>query len=158
MGPLFGPVPGVGPVEIILLVVSACVPLAILGLVGKVVYDRLRGSGSRAVPDAEDAPVSDRWWWLVAAQPVWFVLFFAVAIGTSVTNAYFLADAVYWMVLFGLALLPLAPIGVHFDRKYVAAAADWRPSIAYYLTFASFVGVLLAAMYLYERHERVGVP
>ena len=155
---LFGPVPQIDALGVLLLLVGIGVLLVVPGLMGKVLYDRLRGIGPPAVSDAQDTPVSDKWWWLVAIQPAWFLLVLTVFLIETSIDAHLFRGVVYPIQLVGFVTLPLAPIGVHYDRKYVAAVADWRPSIAYYLTFASLVGVLLAAIYVYERHQHVGVP
>ena len=154
---LFGPVPQIGPLQVaILLAVMVGLPLLLFAPFAKVAYDRWRGD--RPPVHTGSAPVSDKWWVLVVVQPIWFLLLLVIGLFSTAAQTAIFSDIAYPMVLVGIVLLLLCPIGVHFDRKYVAAVADWRPSIAYYLTFASLVGVLLAAMYLYERHEHVGVP
>lgn len=157
MGPLFGPVPRIGPLQVVLVfAIMVGLPLVLFAPFAKVAYDRLRGD--RPPVHAGSAPVSDKWWILVAVQPVWFLLLLVVGLVSTAMQTAIFSDIAYPMVLVGIVLLLLCPVGVHFDRKYVAAVSDWRPSLAYYLTFASVVGALLAAIYVYERHEYVGVP
>lgn len=157
MIPLFGPVPDPGVLEtLLILVVMVGLPVFLLAPFAKVAYDRLRDAGPPV--RAGQAPVSDKWWVLVAVSPVWFLCLLALSLLSTALRSPIFSGITYPMVLVGLLLLALCPVGVHFDRKYVAAVADWRPSLAYYLTFAAMVGVLLAALYVYERHERVGVP
>lgn len=158
MRPLFGPVPRMDALGVLLLLVGFGLLLVVPGLMGKVLYDRVRGAGPPVDSSDADAPVSDRWWLLVAFQPAWFLLLLAIFLMQMITDLQLFYAVVYPVQLVGFAALPFAPLGVHYDRKYVAAVADWRPSLAYYLTFASIVGVLLAAIYVYERHEHVGVP
>ena len=154
---LFGPVPQIGPLRVVLiLAVMVGLPLLLFAPFAKVMYDRWRGN--RPPVHRGSAPVSDKWWVLVAVSPIWFLLLLVIGLISTAAQTAIFSDIAYPMVLVGIVLLVLCPIGVHFDRKYVAEVSDWRPSLAYYLTFASVVGALLAAIYVYERHEHVGVP
>ena len=161
MQPLFGPVPQPGPLEILLmLVVGLGVPLAIAALLGKIVLDRWRGVRSPSVLEVKDAPVSDKWWWIIASQPVGYLLLFAMSVAYTLLPIPFMSPFPVPYVLIGLLWLLsfVAPVAVYFDRKYVAAVSDWSPSLAYYLVILPAFGVLLAAIYAYERHQYVGVP
>lgn len=160
MRPLFGPVPQRGPLEIVLmLIVGVGIPLAIAGLLGKIALDRQHGVRPASPPDVEDSTANDTWWWILAAQPLGFLLLFVMAVAYAVLPIPFMAPFPVPYVLIGLLWLLkfVAPVAVYFDRRAVAVS-DWSPSIAYYLVILPVVGVLLAAIYLYERHDRVGVP
>lgn len=163
MQPLFGPVPEPGILEILLLlVVGLGVPVAIAGLLGKVVLDRWRGRRplSESNVGDEDAPVSGNWWWIIASQPVGYLLLFVMSVAYALLPVPFMSPFPVPYVLIGLLWLLkfVAPVAVYFDRKYVAAVSDWSPSLAYYLVILPVAGVLLAAIYVYERHEHAGVP
>lgn len=142
-----------------MLVVGLGVPLAIAGLLGKVVFDRWRGEGPAHAPEAEGVPTSDKWWWLIAAQPVGFLLLFALSVAYALLPVPFMSPFPAPYVLIGLIWLLkfVGPVAVYFDRKYVAAVSDWSPSLAYYLVILPVAGLLLAAIYVYQRHEHVGV-
>ncbi|KZN23508.1 hypothetical protein A4G99_11375 [Haladaptatus sp. R4] len=64
----------------------------------------------------------------------------------------------------GLALLtaPAAvAIGIHFDRKYVASVSEWKPRSEYVLLGVAMwfgIGIPFALLYLYRRHQYLGIP
>lgn len=52
----------------------------------------------------------------------------------------------------------LSPLFVYFDRDSLMTTAEWEPSGVYYLMFLPLIGVVLAVVYLYNRHTSLGVP
>lgn len=113
-------------------------------------------------------------WWLVIA--VRAASFLAWVLPLAVLNVYQSSplnlvyipslNAIFgaWsLVLFGgiVYLIPLlSGVAFYFDRKYVAAASDWTPSLLYYLmALPSLVTTdVLSLIYLYQRHRYVGTP
>jgi len=51
----------------------------------------------------------------------------------------------------------VAPIALHFDRKYVMSATDWKPSRIYYLVAIPYVTLIVSAVYLYKRKKTIGL-
>jgi hypothetical protein len=125
-----------------------------------------------------DATVDSRWWYWIAAVPVFFVLSvaFAVVFVATVFLGLFLGEGVAMVVLFGLAglfalaglvLSILFPLAVYVDAQAVSRAdVDWNPDPVLYglvalagvVVTAFVVSVPLALYYLYRRHGAVGVP
>ncbi len=54
----------------------------------------------------------------------------------------------------------LLPLGVYQDAKYVRANSRWDPETVVWVVLALvwFVNVVAGAVYLYRRHEALGVP
>lgn len=131
---------------------------------------------------AESALVNSRWWYWVAAVPVYFVL--AVVFAFVLLAAFFVGvtaiPRVGGFALFGLGALSvlfyavpalvftfLYPIALYQDAAAVRRAdLGWRPNGTAYLLiglvgtiFTGFVvSVPLSAYYLLRRRRHVGVP
>ncbi|WP_129114184.1 hypothetical protein [Halegenticoccus tardaugens] len=143
-----------------------------------------RDSGlDRYLPDAD---VDSRWWYWIAAVPVYFVLlvvaavvaFVAFAFGfaldvaglgglASLTNVLLFSVAAFVLALPGLVLAVLFPLAIYVDAKAVArSGSEWSPDAVLYglvalagVIVTNFVvSVPLAVYYLYLRHEHVGTP
>lgn len=127
------------------------------------------------------ATVDSRWWYWIAAVPVYFAvsavlggLFFAAAVlglwvdvGFALSGLFVFALAVVVFGLPGLALSVLFPVAVYVDARAVREAdVGWDPDPALYgivalagvVVTAFTVSVPLALYYLYRRHEAVGTP
>lgn len=52
------------------------------------------------------------------------------------------------------------PIAIFYDSKYVRANSQWDPDTAIWVVLALiwFVNVVVGVVYLYRRHEVLGVP
>ncbi|WP_336036344.1 hypothetical protein [Halobacterium yunchengense] len=108
-------------------------------------------TATAAGPDSES-----RWWVPIAALAATLpamVVLSAVLPPDPVTSL-----PLFVVALAGVALALLSPVFVSFDRDYLAAAGEWTPSPWYYLMAALPVAPLVAAAYVYRRHQRVGVP
>ena len=128
-----------------------------------------------------EATVESRWWYWIAAVPVYFglsfvggaLLFATVAlgvwmdVGVAFSGAFLFALAAVLFGLPGLLLSVLFPVAVYVDARAVREAdAGWNPDPALYgavalagvLATAFTVSVPMAIYYLYRRHEAVGVP
>lgn len=141
-----------------------------------------------AAPDASDDPldsylpdagVDSRWWYWIAAVPVYALL--SMLFGFALVFVFFLAGigdfaglglvafALFFLFvgLPGLVLIVLFPIATYVDAKAVAEAdLDWDPdpvlfgllALASVLVSAFTASVILALYYLYRRHQHVGTP
>ena len=128
-----------------------------------------------------DASVESRWWYWIAAVPVYFafslafggllfgVMFlgFWVDAAFAVSGLFVFAVAAFFLALPGLALTVLFPVAVYVDARAVSEAeVGWHPDPVLYglvalagvLMTAFTVSVPMALYYLYRRHETVGVP
>lgn len=141
-----------------------------------------RGVGG-LVPEAS---VDSRWWYWIAAVPVYFALMFVAGIVAFVLGVFammldvlglgglasvgtfvlFALGAVLFMIP-GLVLSVLFPLALYVDARAVSEAdVGWNPDPALYalvglagvVVTAFTVSVPLALYYLYKRHKVVGVP
>lgn len=152
-----------------------------------------RDAGARSRDNSVDEPsgidplddhlpepsVDSRWWYWVAAVPLYFLLstivgvaFFAIAIlgfATDLGGLTLLLFALVFLLIAlpGLLLSVLFPLGIYLDAKAVAAAdLEWSPdpvlygllAVAAVLVSAFTLGVPLALYYLYQRHRHLDVP
>lgn len=120
--------------------------------------------------------VDSRWWYWVAAAPVYFVvsllLVGVAALVASITDVRWLfllvAGTLFVLISIpGLALVFMFPLGLYMDARAVALSrTDWRPDpvlhgvaglLAVWAT-AFVLSVPLALYYLYKRHRVVGTP
>ena len=139
--------------------------------------DRTGGVGG-LLPDAS---VESRWWYWIAAVPVYFAfslvfggllfgvvfLGFWIDVGLAVSGLFVFAVAAFFLALPGLLLSVLFPVAVYVDARAVSEAdVGWTPDPTLYgvvalagvLVTAFTVSVPMALYYLYRRHEAVGVP
>jgi hypothetical protein len=111
---------------------------------------------SECVTSAPDAAPGDKWWTpialLAALVPV------LAALGILLPPDAYASLLVAPLALLGGALTLLSPAFVYLDRRYLRAVADWEPSGWFYWMVLPPLAPVLAAAYLYRRHERVGVP
>ena len=54
----------------------------------------------------------------------------------------------------------LLPLGIYYDTRFVSAHSRWKPSPGIWVLLALlwFVNVVVGAVYLYRRHQVLGVP
>ena len=127
------------------------------------------------------AGVDSRWWYWIAAIPLYVVvgaaavlLFAVVALlgfgigfdaGFVVTGLLFLA--IVGLGLVGLVLSIVFPIAMYIDARAIAASeASWTPdplvwglaALATEVLSAFTLSVVVALYYLYKRHAAVGTP
>lgn len=141
---------------------------------------RAEDADPRGAHAAADAPgVASRWWYWIAAVPVYAVvtfflagLFFLFVVGTGMggpgpmpVGPGVVFPLVVLLVLPGLVLAVMLPVAFYFDATAVAeSAVDWDPDPVLYALvgvvgiFVNVVGPVAALYYLYRRHRRVGVP
>lgn len=126
-----------------------------------------------------DAGVDSRWWYWIAAVPVYallsmlfgfllvFVFILAGVADTAGLGLVAFALFVVFVAVPGLVLTILFPIATYVDAKAVAEAdLAWDPdpalfgvlALASVLVSAFTASVLLALYYLYRRHQHVGTP
>ncbi len=107
----------------------------------------------------------DSRWWLLIIPGLATTLATAVSsvvFGVPAINISSLSEPLALVV--GLTVLTtpaVVAIGIHFDRKYVASVSEWEPRSEYVLLGIAMwfgFGIPLALLYLYRRHEYVGVP
>jgi len=156
---------------------------------GRTEYHTASSRPPTAMVDENDPKASDvdsKWWYCVAAVPIYVVaglvagvfatvLFVAgVAVDVSggmgiasgaVIVAILLGTVVYGLA--GIALSVLFPIGIYLDAKTLASAdVSWDPDPVLYLLVAVAsvlltvftLSVVLALYYLYRRNKAVGIP
>jgi hypothetical protein len=127
-----------------------------------------------------DAGVDSRWWYWIAAVPVYallstligfaaFVGVFLLGLAGDAVGFGFLAFFLLFVLIAlpGLVLTVLFPIATYVDAKAVAEAdVGWDPDPALYglvalagvLLTGFTVSLVLAVYYLYQRHKYVGTP
>ncbi|MEA1931392.1 MAG: hypothetical protein U9O06_07570 [Euryarchaeota archaeon] len=144
-----------------------------------------RASGATSRHE-EAIAVDSKWWYWVAAVPIYvavgilggivagvlFLLGFAVDIGGGmgiatgiVTLGIVVGSLAYGLV--GLVLAFLFPLGIYKDAMAIeASTARWEPDSVLYLVVAAAsvlvtafaVSAVVALYYLYRRHEAIGTP
>lgn len=105
-------------------------------------------------PAEYETTVSDAWYVGVVAGIGLSLVGFAIFSGEPTGP---IEDVGGFSFLGGWFLLPLA---VYYDTKYVRANSRWNPDTGVWVVLALvwFVNVVAAAVYLYRRHEALGVP
>lgn len=139
-----------------------------------------------ADPRARDSPpldaVDSRWWYWIAAYVGSSVLPIVILVGAfvvsgivgiSVQETAFAGPIVVLGLLFLVLLIAVAlvvsamlPVALYVDARQVGEAdLEWQPDPVLYgllglLQFIAtpLVGFVVAAYYLFRRHEAVGVP
>lgn len=100
-------------------------------------------------PSAVETTVSDAWYYGVAAGTgLWVV-------GLLLSGQF---DSVAGFVL--LAAWVGLPLSAYFDMQYVRANSQWNPSGLLWVVGLAMplLNVVLGGVYLYWRHESLGVP
>ncbi|MCL9812982.1 zinc ribbon domain-containing protein [Natranaeroarchaeum aerophilus] len=104
-------------------------------------------------PAQYETTVSDTWWYGVAGgTALWALAFiFAGVVGDSLGP---LAGFVLLGAWIGL------PLAAYFDIQYVRANAEWNPTTVLWMILLAIwlVNILAGVVYLYRRHEVLGVP
>lgn len=129
-----------------------------------------------------------RWWYWIAAYPIYSLLAIPVAIfglilfapvGATMPTGdpQFMGPIVFAVIalvigvsaiyaLLGLILTLLLPVALYIDASEITASdVTWSPDPTLYglvglLNFlaAPIVGIIIAVYYLYRRHEHIGTP
>lgn len=97
--------------------------------------------------------VSQQWWYGIAGGVVLWVLVLFVPVGESAIVGQIL-NATMVVAWAGL------PLAAYFDMQYVRDSSAWQPrETIWVLLFAIwFVNIAAGVVYLYRRHEELGVP
>jgi hypothetical protein len=125
------------------------------------------------------ADVDSRWWYWIAAVPLYFVVagvlagvffvgfLFDLFLTGGLLSLFGAFVAVPVVGLVGLALAVLFPVATYVDARAVAeTGGEWTPdpvvwslaALASVVLTAYAVSVLVSLYYLYRRHETVGTP
>lgn len=120
-----------------------------------------------------------RWWYWIAAVPVYFVLsmllafggflFVVVGVALDIPFGLFILVAIAFVLigLPGAVLSVMFPLAIYADARAIAGAdIEWTPdpilygllALAAVLITAFVLSVPLALYYLYQRHHHVGTP
>jgi hypothetical protein len=103
-------------------------------------------------PSRYHTDVSENWWYGVAIGTALWALIFAA---TGVLDALGATGGVLVLVAWiGL------PLSAYFDAQYVRGNGPWAPETAFWVIGLAvwFLNVPLGVVYLYRRHEALGVP
>ncbi|GAA0279933.1 hypothetical protein [Halobacterium noricense] len=103
-----------------------------------------------------DTGRSDRWWVPIALLAATFPV--TLALSVVLPPDPFAMLPVFAVVALGFLLALCSPAFLYFDKQYLAATGAWTPSVLYFLMAVPLVAPLVAAAYVYRRHEQVGVP
>jgi len=100
-------------------------------------------------PSQYETTVSENWYYLVGACTALWVIGFALS--GSWEDAAGLILIIAWIGL---------PIGIYFDMQYVRANSRWNPNTIGWLVVSIIwiVNIVAGLIYLYRRHETLGVP
>lgn len=109
---------------------------------------------------------SNKWWIPIFLLAINLPLAIALFLVLEILTPYLVMEGgspyqyiFYVLIALGWLLTFISPIAVYFDRQYVASTSEWTPSKLYYLMIIpSFVNVILAIVYSYNRHKYVGIP
>ena len=107
---------------------------------------------------ASDGDLPTARWWLPIGGLVVLFLLQGVVVSVLPPDPLSQAPVMGPLVAVGLVLQVLSPLCVHRDRRYVMAVSAWEPSAWYYWMILPPLSVVLAPLYLYRRHQHVGVP
>ncbi|WP_458207549.1 hypothetical protein [Haladaptatus sp. NG-SE-30] len=132
----------------------------------------------------QSSTVDSKWWYLVAATPIafvvswlvgilfvgWFLIGWGVGFASPRALGPFFVLTLFGVLVFGLfvtLMLVLFPLGIYLDAEAVNRSnLDWRPDSVLYALIAVVsavatgftLSVPVAVYYLYQRHQHVGVP
>lgn len=109
---------------------------------------------SKHDPSRYETTVSDAWYWGVVAGVVFWGLGFAIfqaSMGEPLESILALGLLVTWIIM---------PISIYFDIQYIRANSRWNPNTFIWVavTLVWLVNIIAGAVFLYRRHEAVGVP
>lgn len=104
--------------------------------------------------------VSDKWWFIIGGRALLLLLWTLYVILSRFIGLGYVSWMIYVVGAPYLLLTLSSSVAVYFDRQYVTATSDWSPSRIYYLMVvpARAIGELSPFVYLYHRHQYVGVP
>lgn len=108
--------------------------------------------------ESEDGDRPTARWWLPIGALVVLFLVQGVAVSVLPPDPQSQLPIVGPLVAVGLVLQLGSPLCVHRDRRYVSTVSRWTPSGWYYWMVLPPLTVVLAPLYLYQRHRYVGVP
>lgn len=105
-------------------------------------------------PAAFETTVSDSWYYAVASGIGLWVVGLAVFSGNP---SGIIEDIGGFSILVGWVLLP---VSVYYDTEYVRANSRWNPNAVIWVVLMViwFVNLVAGVVYLYRRHEALGVP
>lgn len=103
----------------------------------------------------ESDPPGSRWWIPIAVLAGAFPLL--VVLGMVTPPDAFSSLLVAPVALIGFLLTVLSPVFVYLDGQYVRSVSRWEPGGWYYLMILPPL-TLLSIVYVYRRHEFVGIP
>lgn len=117
-----------------------------------------QGSASSTIstshdPSQYETTVSDTWWYGVAGGTGLWVLVFILA-GSAGDSLGAFAGFLAFVAWIGL------PLAAYFDMQYIRANAKWNPNTGLWVILLAvwLVNIVAGAVYLYRRHEVLGVP
>jgi len=104
-------------------------------------------------PSQYDTTVSDTWWYgVVGGTALWVLVFgLAGAAGDSLGVFGGFLALVAWIGL---------PVAAYFDMQYIRANGKWNPNTVLWVILLAIwlVNIVAGVVYLYRRHEVLGVP
>lgn len=115
---------------------------------------RISGSGvsTEHDPSQFETTVSDNWWYGVAGGTAVWAIFLLLSDLISSSGAFAgLLLVVAWIGL---------PLSAYFDMQYVRANSKWNPNTVVWVVLLAIwvVNIVAGGVYLYRRHETLGVP
>lgn len=105
-------------------------------------------------PSEYQTNVTGSWWYGVAIGTLVWIGIFAVAGSGTVGEDNLIMSFIVLIAWLGL------PIAAYYDMDYIRANGNWNPNtVVWIVMFAIFlVNVVAGFVYLYRRHEVLGVP
>lgn len=104
-------------------------------------------------PSQYETTVSDTWWYGVAGGTILWILVLVLA-GIAGDSLGAFAGFIVIATWVGL------PVAAYFDIQYVRANSEWNPSTVLWMILLLIwvVNIIAGVVYLYRRHEVLGVP
>lgn len=104
-------------------------------------------------PSQYETTVSDMWWYGVAGGTALWVLVLILA-GTAGDSLGAFAGFLVLVAWIGL------PLAAYFDMQYIRANGEWNPNTVVWVILLAIwlVNIVAGPVYLYRRHEVLGVP